>query len=210
MRQLPIIMLFLFLFSCNKEKKKTTNTESLIGKDSVSTVVQLKNELPAIDTIDFEMVSGDKLKLFKLLDSSEMVKWTDKFMPKGLVELKLYSAHLINERELNKNIQIKTLITYADDWTRMHLITCSFDSTLIDFKEIGENMSYLIEQTDSFELYMENDSKLIVLNDSTFKLEQIEITTKDFYDESTKDSVMTFETDSIFIVDRNGKINNRL
>jgi hypothetical protein len=192
------------------ENKKTTNSESFIEKDSASIEVQPINELQPQDTIDFEMVSGDKLKLFKLLDSSEMIKWTDNFMPKGLVELKLYSAHLISERKLNEEVKIRTLITYADDWTRMHLITCSLDSTLIDYKEIGENMSYLMEQADTFEMYMNNDSKLFVLNDSIFRKEQIETTTKDFYDESIKDSIMTFETDSIFIVDRNGKINNRL
>jgi len=192
------------------DKKKTSDITDLIKEDSTSIIEKKQKELPLIDTIDFEMVRGDKIKLFKLLDSSEMVKWTDKYMPIGLVDLKLYYAHLIDERELNKKVQIKTLLTYADDWTRMHLITCSPDLNLIDFKEIGENMGYLMEQTDSFEMYMENDSKMIVLNDSTFKIEQIETTTKDFYDESLKDSVLTFKTDSIFLIDRDGKINNKL
>jgi hypothetical protein len=192
------------------EKKKTTDSSNLRKEDSTSIIEKSQKELFSIDTIDFNMASGDKIKLFKLLDSSEMVKWTDKYMPKGLVDLKLYSAHLIFEKELNEKVQIRTLITFADDWTRMLLITCSLDSNIIDFKEIGENMSYLIEQADSFEIYMENDSKLILLNDSTFKKEQIEITTKDFYDESKKDSILTFESDSIFLIDRDGKINNRL
>ncbi len=210
MKQILIFIIPIILFSCRIEKKKRIDSNVLKNETSISNEQNAKNKIEIIDTIGYEMVSGDKIKLLKQLDSLARSKWTDNYMPQGLIPLSLYSAYQLYETEINKNIKIKAIITYADDWTRMHLITCSLDSNLIDYKEIGENMSYLMEQTDSFEMYMDNDAKLIVLNDSTYKIEQIETTTKDFYDESVKDTVMTFKTDSIFFVDRDGRINNRL
>lgn len=199
MKNILLIIIVVVFTQC---KSKQSQNSAIMDKD-VS-----KSEV--IDTIDFKYTFDSRNLKGEILDSIGMITWTDKFMPRGVVEWRLYTAYLVYKKSLNKDVHIKVFHTYADDWTRMHLITNRSDSTLINIKEIGENMSYLLDQTDSFDWYMQNDAMLIIKNDSVFQLKQIETTTKDYYNETLKDSIYRIERDSIFIIDRNGKIKNRL
>jgi hypothetical protein len=106
---------------------------------------------PTYDTVNFSDIYNDTLTVFQELDSIQRIKWTDKYMPEGLIYWRLYSASIVKEISNNS----KVIYTSADDWSKLHLITVDTNQNLIDFVEIGENMSYLIEQSDSYEWYMD-------------------------------------------------------
>lgn len=210
---LSLIVAIVFL-SCSQNSK---TEEDAKDSTSISVNEQLIDPISnlSIDTIGFFMIKhfSDE-KEYKLnipfIDSAAMTKWTDLYMPKGFVDLRLYSAFLLKEYKRNNNVDIKILYTAADDWSKLHMITCTVDSTLISYQEIGENIDHLIESTDSIERYVEIDSRLIKMTDSTFKIQRIDRIYTDNYFDDLKDTVIINVVDTIVLIDKYGHIQKTL
>lgn len=205
-----LIIIVLGLISCKEKTIRTSQTSDHHLK-KVDSYYQSKFSYISIDTIDFDKIKyiqtakGEECNL-KALDSVDTKLWTDKFMPKYLVEYSLYAGYYYSIQPKVGEINLISVYITADDWNKLYFLTISPDNSIIDQLEIGNNVSYLIDQSDDRERYGDEVSRAIMLSPRKYKIEKIIKTTTDFYDDKLKDSINSIRETRLIEISKEGRI----
>jgi hypothetical protein len=207
-----ILTILICLFSCKSNEKKALSTNELKSglvkeSDTFLDRFEFKNK----DSLTFRDLKYDRnLNKYNLteLDRNEILNWTNKFMPKGLIEMRLYSAHYYSFQDETNNYKLFTIFTLADDWTKMHFITVNNENKLIGEIEIGEDLSYLMEQDKDKEIYAEETSYAVKISNNSYKVFKKTETTFNYFSER-KDSVIMDIKSFLVEINKDGQIIKR-
>jgi hypothetical protein len=144
------------------------------------------------DTLTFnDLKYNNSTKCYNLtqLEPAQLINWTDKFMPKGLVESNLYFALFYSFQDVTNKYYLISIFTIADDWTRLHLLSIDKKYNLIEQFEIGESEMYLIDQNEEKMKCLYVTSYALKINKNKYKIVQKE-TTINFFAMEKKDTLM--------------------
>jgi hypothetical protein len=213
MRNTLMLLTFLIcLISCKSKENKNENKELIINEITEKSFDYMDFFMfKQKDTLTFRDLKYDnELNKYKLneLTHNEITSWTNKFMPEGLVEMTLYSAYFYSFQNETENYRLFSIFTLADDWNKMHLITVSNDNQLIGEFEIGEEISYLIEQEADKEIFGEESSLAIRVSVNIYNVTNETKTTINYFSDK-KDSVMIDRRNYIVEINKDGKFLKR-
>ena len=209
MKTIIILIILISLFGCKSNDNKVSSTNELqVGLVNESDTFLDRFEFKSKDTLSFKDLEYDRnLNKYNLkgLEKNEILNWTNKFMPKGLVEMNLYSAYYYSFQDETNNYKLLTIFTLADDWTKMHFITVNNKNELIEELEIGEDLSYLMEQDSVKEIYAEETSYAVKISKNRYKVAKKIETTFNYFSEK-KDSVIVDIKSFIVEINKEGQI----
>jgi hypothetical protein len=204
MKSITVLMIIIVLFSCKSNNGKIKTNSNLNNLP-----IESNFEFKQLDTLRFSDVKFDKKTLqynMKQVDSIFLKKWTDKFMPRGLVDLKIYYALDYSFQDSNDKYSVISIFTFADDWNRMHLLTLDKENELIDQFELGENFSDLLDQNEDKEVYEDILTYAVRLNNSSYQVNKTKKITIDYSNKEKKDSIISILTIDTIEISDDGKI----
>ena len=181
-----IIFIFLCAFTLFPYRPFGDGNKVIIGR--LKEKFLYKNK----DTLTFnDLKYNNSTKRYNLnkLEPAQLINWTDKFMPKGLVESNLYFALFYSFQDVTNKYYLISIVTIADDWTRLHLLSIDKKYNLIEQFEIGESEMYLIDQNEEKMKCLYVTSYALKINKNKYKIVQKE-TTINFFAMEKKDTLM--------------------
>lgn len=180
-----IILLFVTV-SCS-----VSSNEHSIAEPEQSEI-KLTQELEA-QYSNKKILTTDDKKDSHDLDSVRLRIWTDKYIPFKYDRQRLYTANLYSVQPQINNHRIISIYSNADHWSKIHLISLTEDLELIDYIEVADNFSDLVEQAGDTEIIQHNKKRSEMISDNEYlqySIKTMEVI--DYYKDTT-----TYETDSI-------------